>query len=228
MASDSVRPVVVSKRDAWRRAVSTSIPAAANDRAASRTRSGRAWAPAPLSATTTARRALTATNRRMASSAPPPPPTKTASGSGRASSAAGAAPWTTRTATPWRSALVATSLHASGSRSTAITAAPSRAHSTPTEPLPAPTSQTRSPTPGPSLASASARTSDLVIIPSRCSKAASCSAHRAGARRAGQRSEEHTSELQSPVHLVCRLLLEKKKNIFYQLYFIKKNKKKKE
>src|SRR5690348_17860247 len=35
--------------------------------------------------------------------------------------------------------------------------------------------------------------------------------------RAGQqmadvsRSEEHTSELQSPVHLVCRLLLEKKK-----------------
>src|SRR5207244_8747151 len=31
---------------------------------------------------------------------------------------------------------------------------------------------------------------------------------RAGARR---RSEEHTSELQSPDHLVCRLLLEKKK-----------------
>src|SRR6266581_4499874 len=27
------------------------------------------------------------------------------------------------------------------------------------------------------------------------------------------RSEEHTSELQSPVHLVCRLLLEKKKNL---------------
>src|SRR5690348_18009565 len=27
------------------------------------------------------------------------------------------------------------------------------------------------------------------------------------------RSEEHTSELQSPVHLVCRLLLEKKKTI---------------
>src|SRR4051794_41747270 len=33
-------------------------------------------------------------------------------------------------------------------------------------------------------------------------------------RRYGEatRSEEHTSELQSPVHLVCRLLLEKKKN----------------
>src|SRR5690348_17898678 len=29
------------------------------------------------------------------------------------------------------------------------------------------------------------------------------------------RSEEHTSELQSPVHLVCRLLLEKKKNYYY-------------
>src|SRR5947208_4987120 len=28
---------------------------------------------------------------------------------------------------------------------------------------------------------------------------------------AGERSEEHTSELQSPDHLVCRLLLEKKK-----------------
>src|SRR6266487_4901520 len=29
-----------------------------------------------------------------------------------------------------------------------------------------------------------------------------------------RRSEEHTSELQSPVHLVCRLLLEKKKTVF--------------
>src|SRR5687768_17621305 len=31
-------------------------------------------------------------------------------------------------------------------------------------------------------------------------------------RRAGVRSEEHTSELQSRLHLVCRLLLEKKKH----------------
>src|SRR2546429_3228106 len=31
-------------------------------------------------------------------------------------------------------------------------------------------------------------------------------------RLASQRSEEHTSELQSRLHLVCRLLLEKKKN----------------
>src|ERR1017187_8041951 len=29
-------------------------------------------------------------------------------------------------------------------------------------------------------------------------------------KRAGPRSEEHTSELQSPMYLVCRLLLEKK------------------
>src|SRR5438552_16394876 len=31
-------------------------------------------------------------------------------------------------------------------------------------------------------------------------------------RRSTTRSEEHTSELQSPDHLVCRLLLEKKNN----------------
>src|SRR5207237_8288430 len=37
--------------------------------------------------------------------------------------------------------------------------------------------------------------------------------HRAGdGRRDGGRSEEHTSELQSHLKLVCRLLLEKKKN----------------
>src|SRR5690348_17457085 len=32
-----------------------------------------------------------------------------------------------------------------------------------------------------------------------------------GDAHGAERSEEHTSELQSPVHLVCRLLLEKKK-----------------
>src|SRR2546422_8595639 len=36
------------------------------------------------------------------------------------------------------------------------------------------------------------------------------------ARLAGRRSEEHTSELQSRLHLVCRLLLEKKKKITQQ------------
>src|SRR5256885_8388923 len=34
------------------------------------------------------------------------------------------------------------------------------------------------------------------------------------------RSEEHTSELQSPCNLVCRLLLEKKKKIHNQTYNI--------
>src|SRR5258708_28259918 len=34
---------------------------------------------------------------------------------------------------------------------------------------------------------------------------------RRGNSSAGSRSEEHTSEIQSPDHLVCRLLLEKKK-----------------
>src|SRR5256885_8477647 len=33
----------------------------------------------------------------------------------------------------------------------------------------------------------------------------------------GERSEEHTSELQSPCNLVCRLLLEKKKTTTYIL-----------
>src|SRR2546429_4985829 len=33
-------------------------------------------------------------------------------------------------------------------------------------------------------------------------------------RPAPDRSEEHTSELQSRLHLVCRLLLEKKKNVY--------------
>src|SRR3989449_8602940 len=43
-------------------------------------------------------------------------------------------------------------------------------------------------------------------------------------RRAGasKRSEEHTSELQSRLHLVCRLLLEKKKKKHKKYYNIKK------
>src|SRR5256885_8011353 len=47
--------------------------------------------------------------------------------------------------------------------------------------------------------------------PQRCS-AVPATAWRA--RGASARSEEHTSELQSPCNLVCRLLLEKKKNTF--------------
>src|SRR2546426_6139529 len=36
--------------------------------------------------------------------------------------------------------------------------------------------------------------------------------HELGGTRMGDRSEEHTAELQSPCNLVCRLLLEKKKH----------------
>src|SRR2546426_8471579 len=40
---------------------------------------------------------------------------------------------------------------------------------------------------------------------------------RTAARNARMRSEEHTSELQSPCNLVCRLLLEKKKITTHKL-----------
>src|SRR5437879_10157790 len=39
----------------------------------------------------------------------------------------------------------------------------------------------------------------------------SCTEFRIVIERSKRRSEEHTSELQSPMYLVCRLLLEKKK-----------------
>src|SRR6266487_6651169 len=51
----------------------------------------------------------------------------------------------------------------------------------------------------------------------RCTRSPSCPS----------RSEEHTSELQSPVHLVCRLLLEKKKQTHLTSSVFKKKKKKK-
>src|SRR5437764_2949436 len=45
-------------------------------------------------------------------------------------------------------------------------------------------------------------------------------ADHAGRRRAQRgRSEEHTSELQSPMYLVCRLLLEKKKLKIYRAIY---------
>src|SRR3712207_6941713 len=40
---------------------------------------------------------------------------------------------------------------------------------------------------------------------------------KASPREEPQRSEEHTSELQSRQYLVCRLLLEKKKKYYYHL-----------
>src|SRR5689334_24352911 len=51
----------------------------------------------------------------------------------------------------------------------------------------------------------------------------SVSSHFQEDRRFGDRSEEHTSELQSQFHLVCRLLLEKKKKknkIIYNVIII--------
>src|SRR5438045_4870952 len=59
-------------------------------------------------------------------------------------------------------------------------------------------------------------------VPAAAARPAAARAGRAGAGGSwpfsgphsfGSRSEEHTSELQSLRHLVCRLLLEKKKNI---------------
>src|SRR5690606_42161670 len=48
--------------------------------------------------------------------------------------------------------------------------------------------------------------------PSVCSRTRRWSATTSACSRSSPRSEEHTSELQSRENLVCRLLLEKKKN----------------
>src|SRR5215467_16047807 len=70
---------------------------------------------------------------------------------------------------------------------------------------------------------------------SRTSSVAACStrpwssaAPNSAAPPAPRRSEEHTSELQSPCNLVCRLLLEKKKKNIMMILFRQKKKKKKE
>src|SRR5437762_9959856 len=60
----------------------------------------------------------------------------------------------------------------------------------------------------------SSSTSIRLRSPCRCSSATTCtssSIRPSTARYGAARSEEHTSELQSPMYLVCRLLLEKKK-----------------
>src|SRR5438477_7523791 len=54
----------------------------------------------------------------------------------------------------------------------------------------------------------------IASTPSRFS-ARTCARPSSASRR---RSEEHTSELQSHVNLVCRLLLEKKKNILSEVF----------
>src|SRR5256885_12621171 len=57
------------------------------------------------------------------------------------------------------------------------------------------------------------------LFRSRCSSRAGswCSDRTPGTCAKRWRSEEHTSELQSPCNLVCRLLLEKKKKIYNEI-----------
>src|SRR5207248_10622637 len=62
--------------------------------------------------------------------------------------------------------------------------------------------------PGTASSCPRARTSATTATPRSTSRARSCSPS-ATFRRTRIRSEEHTSELQSPYDLVCRLLLEK-------------------
>src|SRR6185369_9724536 len=52
-----------------------------------------------------------------------------------------------------------------------------------------------------------------------CRARAACLHSPGGRRRTRRRSEEHTSELQSHLNLVCRLLLEKKKKKFIFFFF---------
>src|SRR3989449_4737330 len=55
------------------------------------------------------------------------------------------------------------------------------------------------------------RTSPLVPMSTATRSAGESASRVASATATASRSEEHTSELQSRLHLVCRLLLEKKK-----------------
>src|SRR4249920_4007164 len=60
---------------------------------------------------------------------------------------------------------------------------------------------------------------------SRCWSSAARQTPPTSARPSARRSEEHTSELQSRPHLVCRLLLEKKKTDVDPLLLCKNKKK---
>src|SRR5258708_27289081 len=67
--------------------------------------------------------------------------------------------------------------------------------------------------PGPTVPRSKGATSTPASVVKRWAREGSPALHHRS-RRGGRafRSEEHTSELQSPDHLVCRLLLEKKKH----------------
>src|SRR2546430_8146522 len=59
---------------------------------------------------------------------------------------------------------------------------------------------------------------DALPICCACRSRAQCTSRHAGrGRHPAVRSEEHTSELQSQSNLVCRLLLEKKKNLIFRI-----------
>src|SRR3989454_6404623 len=64
---------------------------------------------------------------------------------------------------------------------------------------------------------ATGATASLVLVPAPYCADAIMEAADAGIQLVVTRSEEHTSELQSPCNLVCRLLLEKKKKNRRQL-----------
>src|SRR5690348_17810444 len=89
-----------------------------------------------------------------------------------------------------------------GVQTCALPISPTSAARSPTTITCAATRSTRSPSTAPA-------TTPPTSSPTHHPATPAPSASIAGAPR---RSEEHTSELQSPVHLVCRLLLEKKKN----------------
>src|SRR5256885_3308252 len=57
------------------------------------------------------------------------------------------------------------------------------------------------------------RTAAFLLSPGSCADLSLLSTLPLDLQRAQLRSEEHTSELQSPCNLVCRLLLEKKNNL---------------
>src|SRR2546426_3404060 len=63
-----------------------------------------------------------------------------------------------------------------------------------------------------------ARGITLVDVPDAEFPTLGCNVLAVAPRTAVMRSEEHTSELQSPCNLVCRLLLEKKKQTISQPY----------
>src|SRR5256885_6821960 len=61
--------------------------------------------------------------------------------------------------------------------------------------------------------------SRLVVLPARSLRSENRQTASSGGSLTPKRSEEHTSELQSPCNLVCRLLLEKKKKNKYTTLF---------